>query len=191
MNRMLLVRHAHAFDHEASDPGLDPVGRRQAAAIAERLAGEGVRRVLSSPKRRAAETADVIARRVGLVVETSALLDDRTPFPSSTRWGDYPARRWEWLRRTPIDERDEDARALRAAWSQLSASVDAEAGALVLVTHAFVVASFVSQVLAAPPAAWMQLPAANASLTELELRSGGEFAVVAFNDVGHLRDATS
>lgn len=95
MNRMLLVRHAHAFDHEASDPGLDPVGRRQAAAIAKRLAGEGVRHLLSS------------------------------------------------------------------------------------------------QVLAAPPAAWMQLPAANASLTELELRSGGEFAVVAFNDVGHLRDASS
>ncbi|WP_168197992.1 hypothetical protein [Brachybacterium sp. SGAir0954] len=40
--------------------------------------------------------------------------------------------------------------------------------------------------LGAPPAAWMQLPIAHASLTELMRRTTGEWSVLGVSDVGHL-----
>jgi broad specificity phosphatase PhoE len=54
-----LVRHgraAAAWDADA-DPGLDPVGRAQAQAAAETMAGLGPLDLISSPLRRARETA--------------------------------------------------------------------------------------------------------------------------------------
>lgn len=135
------------------------------------------------------QTATAIAHLVGCTYETTPLLDDRTPVPSPERRNDYPADRWGWLDETPQNERDENAGQLNAAWSELTRSAEAapETDALVLVTHAFVIASFVSRVLAAPPAAWMQLPVSNASVTELVLRPGRNIAIVGFNDVNHLR----
>jgi len=51
------------------DFGLSALGQQQAQATAERLAGEHVDRVITSPLRRASETAEVIAHRLGLAVE--------------------------------------------------------------------------------------------------------------------------
>lgn len=188
MSRILLVRHAQAHGSDTDDPALDRVGEQQASALGARLTGQEVTRILSSPKRRARQTAAAVANAVGCRREATALLDDRTPVPSAHRWTDYPSHRWEWLHDTPPEEADEDARHLTAAWTELSASAvdEPESGTLVLVTHAFVVASFLGQVLAAPPSAWMQLRVANASVTEIELRSGIEPAVLGFNDVSHL-----
>lgn len=192
MNRILLVRHAQAHGRSEIDPALDETGERQADAVAERLAQEQIGQVLSSQKRRAHQTAGVIGRRIGTTPRVSDLLDDLTPMPSPARWADYPKHRWPWLQETPETEHDPDAETLKAAWTTLhDASVgDSAFGALVLVTHAFVVLSFVSGVLNAPPAAWMQLPVANASITEIGLRPEREPIVVGFNDVGHLGSVT-
>ncbi len=65
--RIIFVRHGepnYALDC------LTETGRRQAAAAAERLAGEGISRIYASPMGRAAETASFTARRLGLPVET-------------------------------------------------------------------------------------------------------------------------
>lgn len=134
------------------------------------------------------QTATAIARLVGCAVEPTSLLDDRTPVPSPDRRDDYPADRWDWLDETPPEERDENAGQLNAAWTELTrvAETDSATGALVLITHAFVIASFVSRVLSAPSSAWMQLPVSNAGVTELQLRPGRDIAVVGFNDVSHL-----
>ncbi|NII69867.1 histidine phosphatase family protein [Microbacterium ulmi] len=191
MSRILLVRHAEADGHDEVDPALSPLGVRQAEALAGRLAGENIRQVLTSPRRRARQTADLIARRIGRSATSSDLLEDRTPTPCAPRWNDYPSHRWEWLRDVPDDERDEDGVMLSAAWSRIVEQCS-EVGwlsadeTLVLVTHAFVVSWFVCRALDAPPAAWMLLPVANASITELAARPHGEYAVVGFNDVGHL-----
>jgi broad specificity phosphatase PhoE len=52
-----------------ADPPLNELGRRQSGELAETLAGEGIARVYASPLRRAAETAEIVARRLGLEVE--------------------------------------------------------------------------------------------------------------------------
>lgn len=189
MSRILLIRHAEA-DYEGSDPPLSAAGVRQADTVADRLADERIARILHSPKLRARRTAEAFASRLGCPIAESSLLDDRTPFPSADRWDDYPPHRWDRLRQVPADERDENGVALTAAWNeliQLSSRADsADHGTVVLVTHAFVISWFVARALDAPPAAWMQLPVANASITEIALQAGGEYAVIRFNDSSHL-----
>ena len=72
--RVFLVRHAHATpgDPDALRP-LNDVGRAAATELAGRLAGTRLDAVLSSPLRRARETAEAIATAAGLEDE----LDER------------------------------------------------------------------------------------------------------------------
>lgn len=58
-------------------PPLTDLGREQAAAAAELLADRGVTRILSSPAVRAQQTADIVAARLGLEVETDDLLVEK------------------------------------------------------------------------------------------------------------------
>ncbi len=65
--RIIFVRHGEPdYEHDC----LTAEGRKQAAAAAERLAGEGISRIYASPCGRAAETADYTAKRLGLPVTT-------------------------------------------------------------------------------------------------------------------------
>ena len=63
--RIIFVRHG---EPDYARDCLTEVGRRQAAAAAERLAGEGISEIYTSPCGRAAETAAFTARRLGLPV---------------------------------------------------------------------------------------------------------------------------
>jgi probable phosphoglycerate mutase len=74
---LLLIRHAaptriapgEAGDAPA-DPGLTPRGREQAERLAEWLAFESLAGVLTSPLRRACETAEPVARALDLEAQT-------------------------------------------------------------------------------------------------------------------------
>jgi len=78
--RLLLARHGETDWNRIgrwqgqADPPLNDIGREQAAALAEQLAGDGVRAIYSSDLRRASETARVVGERLGLgVVEERGL----------------------------------------------------------------------------------------------------------------------
>jgi broad specificity phosphatase PhoE len=67
VTEILLARHGETdWNHESrfqgrADPPLNDLGQRQAAELAEALAGEDVAAVYTSPLRRALETAEVVA----------------------------------------------------------------------------------------------------------------------------------
>lgn len=65
--RIIFVRHG---EPDYANDCLTGEGRKQAAAAAERLAGEGISEIYASPCGRAAETAAYTARRLGLPVTT-------------------------------------------------------------------------------------------------------------------------
>src|SRR5688500_6436096 len=70
---LLLIRHAlpvriDGSDDGPADPHLADVGREQAEALADWLAEEAVHAIWRSPMRRARETAEPIADRLGLPV---------------------------------------------------------------------------------------------------------------------------
>ncbi len=76
----VLVRHAHAGDKQAwprpdDERPLSELGRRQARALVDLLAGADVRRVLSSPVVRCRRTVEPLAASRGLVVEEVHLLE--------------------------------------------------------------------------------------------------------------------
>jgi len=71
---ILLARHGETdwnrdnrFQGHA-DPRLNALGRAQARELAERLAAEQIAAVFASPLRRARETAEIVAGRLGLAV---------------------------------------------------------------------------------------------------------------------------
>jgi probable phosphoglycerate mutase len=69
---LLLIRHARPERVEVTDgpadPGLSPLGKRQADALAGWLATEPIAAVYASPLRRARETAAPLAAKLGLTV---------------------------------------------------------------------------------------------------------------------------
>lgn len=72
MKHLLLIRHGLPHEGHAKHPGDPPLhadGRRHAQRLARRLAREGIDRIVSSPQRRALDTAAPLARRLGLAVE--------------------------------------------------------------------------------------------------------------------------
>ena len=87
---MILIRHGQTifnviFSVTRIDPGVpDPLltarGRRQARDIAAALAGEGIERIVTSPYRRAIQTADTVARALGAPVTVEADARERFSF---------------------------------------------------------------------------------------------------------------
>ena len=79
-NEVLLVRHGETDDNAADrfqgrlDTALNERGRAQSRALAEVLAGERLRALYSSPLRRARETAESVAGRLGLELVLDARL---------------------------------------------------------------------------------------------------------------------
>ncbi|MDD5251855.1 MAG: histidine phosphatase family protein [Patescibacteria group bacterium] len=72
MFRVLLVRHGQDTDNAAGvlngrrDTELTELGREQAHQVAAKLKGEGIEIIYSSPLKRAYETAQIIARELGV-----------------------------------------------------------------------------------------------------------------------------
>jgi broad specificity phosphatase PhoE len=97
---LLLVRHGETDWNAESrlqghtDRPLNDLGRRQAAQLAEALAGDGVAAIWSSDLARARETAEIVGARLGLSVQLDPDLREKN-------WGT-----WEGL--TP-PEREEVA----------------------------------------------------------------------------------
>src|SRR5512142_223625 len=76
MNRLYLVRHGEnpanltkEFSYRRVDYGLTPKGSLQAKQTAELFKRQAIHAVYSSPLKRAAETAGIIAGELGLRVE--------------------------------------------------------------------------------------------------------------------------
>ncbi len=87
---MFLLRHGESEfnrhfgptrrDPGIVDPALTPLGKAQAEEAAAALAGEGIRRIIVSPYRRALETARPFVRRLGLRLSVNPLVRERFAF---------------------------------------------------------------------------------------------------------------
>jgi probable phosphoglycerate mutase len=78
---ILLARHGETNDNREPiraqgwlDTPLNDTGRAQAAALAEQLAGDGIRSLWSSDLSRARETAEIVGRLLGLEVRVDRRL---------------------------------------------------------------------------------------------------------------------
>ncbi len=182
---LYLARHGEHQDaeHGLIDGPLSPRGRRQAQLLADRLSGVPLDSVRHSPLQRAAQTAAIVAERLPSVApQPSALLFDCIPTGMTA---DTPAAYESFFGAVTEAEVDAGRAQLADAAGEFLARTSGEVHEL-LITHNFVIAWFVREVLQAPEWRWMTLHQANCGLTVLAQRPGRPWTVLSHNDLGHL-----
>jgi broad specificity phosphatase PhoE len=186
MSRYLyLVRHGEQQDAEygVHDGPLSPRGVRQARAIAERLGGIPFTSAWTSPLQRAQETARIVTERLPAAEpQPSALLMDCVPSGPGV---DMP-RAFESFFGGVTEAEIEAGRAqmadATAEWMTPSRGDTHE----LLITHNFVIGSFVREAFGAADWRWLGVNQANCGLTIIRVRSAKPPVLVAHNDLGHL-----
>lgn len=138
---IFLVRHGEAAArwHEASDPGLSRAGEQQALTVLEAVGQYSPMRIITSPLRRAQETAAPLAARWGMTAEVDPRFRE-VPGPRDL------AARPAWIAALMLAEwpgLDATVQAWRATlWSALCASTEP----CVIFTHFMVINAMVSAV---------------------------------------------
>lgn len=197
---VLLIRHGRSADvvpgsEESADPPLHEVGRRQAAALDSRLAGVRLDAVHSSHLARAIQTAEPLAVRRGLTVETHVDLEEirlgdwaNGEFRRRAAVGDPDWVTWSLTRRwdgIPGGEGDEALRQRFAAvLEQLAARHRGDR--IAVVAHAGAITAYVSHLLGVHQTMWF--PVENTSITVVRLHPSAGVTVVTVNDCHHLYD---
>jgi probable phosphoglycerate mutase len=190
---LLLIRHARPTRHDGSDgsdgsggpadPGLSPVGRRQAEALADWLATEPIDAIYSSPMCRARETAAPLAERLGLkvtpeadIAEYDAGAASYIPIEELKAAGDP---RWMEL---PDDVPAFQARVVEAVERLVA---DHASGKVALVCHGGVINVYLSWVLKTRQELFF-LPHYT-SVSRVLASGDGRRSIDAINETGHLR----
>jgi len=182
---LYLVRHGEQQDaeHGMPDGPLSPRGKRQAQLIAERLGGVPFTGAWHSPLQRAAETAAIIAERLpALTPEPSPLLFDCIP---SGRAPETPSAYDPFFGSVTEDEIAAGRAQMEDAVAEFLQPRRSQRHDL-LITHNFVIAWFVREVLGAPDWRWVGINQANCGLTVLQQKPGRPWTLVTHNDLGHL-----
>jgi broad specificity phosphatase PhoE len=193
--QLLLVRHALPLRSEpgqGSDPDLSDEGRAQVARLPEALARFPISRVVSSPQRRAIQTAEPVAAARGLAVE----IDDR--FAEYDR--DLPVyipiehirdeNPQEWARMaeghlpSSVDEEAFRAR-VRAAVDDVAAGAEHE-DTVAVFSHGGVINVALHEILGTKRV--LSFPIDYASVTRLLFSRSGQASVVTVNGTEHVWD---
>ncbi|MBX6168200.1 MAG: histidine phosphatase family protein [Thermobispora bispora] len=197
----MLIRHGETpFSVEkrfsgVGDPALTPNGVAQAEALARRLAGEQVDAIVSSPLKRARQTAEAIAARTGLTVEVEEDLRE-TDFGAwegltfaEVRQG-WPDLLTAWLRdpeAAPPGGESFAAPARRAERARRRI-IEAHPGRRVaVVSHVTPIKLLVRAALNAPFDAIHRMHLDLACLSVIDHYADGPAVVRLLNDTGHLR----
>jgi serine/threonine-protein phosphatase PGAM5 len=180
-----LVRHGEHQDaeHGLVDGPLSPRGRRQASLLADRLSGVPFDAVWHSPLERASQTARAVQERMPSLqpVPSSLLFDcvptgmtDETPSAFEPFFGSVTEAEVEAGRAQMADAVSEHLVRKRGEVHEL------------IITHNFVIAWFVREVLQAPEWRWMTLNQAHCGLTVIAQKQGRPWTLLSHNDLAHL-----
>jgi broad specificity phosphatase PhoE len=196
--RLLLVRHGQSEGNFAGvvqgrlDFSLTPLGIRQAEATAERLAAEQVDRILSSPLRRAMETALVISERLGLPIEQEPGLMEYdmgevsglTGAEIRERYPEFVAQWQKGLR--PAFPGEEGRDAFHARVGAVLEAAGEKRETVVAVAHGGVVSAVCYAVMGLDPQRRGIFETANCALTEVRRDRTGRLVLMKHNDTCHL-----
>lgn len=174
---IVLVRHGETALNAArilqpADTPLSDRGRRQAAAVARRLAGGPVEAILSSDLPRAWQTAQAIAAASGATLDGSARLRERN-------FGALRGRAYDSLDFDPLTMAEappdgesavDFATRVAEAFAALARAAAPLAGDLVVVTHGLVIRGLLAARPGVPAETHGALHLGNTSVTILDAR---------------------
>jgi 2,3-bisphosphoglycerate-dependent phosphoglycerate mutase len=204
MTRLVIIRHGESVSTVErriggvrTCGGLSPLGRKQAEALAARLARTGEvtpDAVVASTMRRAVETAEIIAPALGdLPIERVADLGEHEPGPECDglsydvfveRYGQPDWMGDPFIVGFPGGE-TVAAFKFRAATALHRVAHENEGATVVVVCHAGVVDVALRTFLNLPLSGVFELSTANTSITEL-LHTGPRWRLLRYNDHAHL-----
>jgi len=199
--RLLIARHgATQFNQQYRmtgqiDAPLSALGLRQAEALALRLAHERFDVIVSSDLIRARQTAEPVARRLGLPVTLDAELREISMGEwEGRRFPDIRREHPELLARIESDPEGATGAPDGETWARFAARIDGALarwraahpeGRVLWVTHGGVVSVVMMRALGLSLDRRWQFPRGNTSLFELDYAPRG-VVVIRANDTGHL-----
>jgi probable phosphoglycerate mutase len=192
---LLLVRHARPLRvvrvDGPADPSLDDVGRAQAEALAGWLEGEQIDALYASPLRRAIETAEPVAYRLGLtLVHEEGIVewdrDQSAYIPiEELKAANDPA--WEAMRDERWDVLGVDPSVFR---DRVVVAIDAMAAAhpgqrVAVICHGGVINAYTSVVLGLDRMLWFE--PRYTSISRVFVNRDGLRSLHTLNELPHLR----
>lgn len=197
--RLVLVRHGEtAWNREnrvqgTSDTPLSGNGVRQAERLASSMANEGIDLILTSPLRRAAETASIVnrGRNAPLITDADLRELDQGIFEGMAYaelmrdHGDF-LRRWAADPASVVMPGGESLAALQErAWTAVLRITESVERALI-VSHNFTITVILCRALGVPLSGFRHIRLDNASKSVLETRDS-VFTALVINDTAHLK----
>ncbi|GAB3589781.1 Phosphoserine phosphatase 1 [Corynebacterium faecale] len=199
--RLLLLRHGQTAMSAArqysgrSNPELSELGQQQVEAAAIALAERGgIDAIVSSPLRRCVQTAEAVARRVGLevriiddLIETDFGLWDGKTFSEANEAD--PELHQQWLTDTSVaPPGGESLQQVHRRVKKARQLIEKDYGTanVLVVSHVTPIKSILRQSLDASPAFFKKTHLDLASLSIAEFYSDGPTCMRLFNDTSHL-----
>lgn len=178
---LFLVRHgdydSNTLSDPATGPGLNDLGKEQAAFLASRLGTLPIAfdTITTSQLARARETGDIVAARLRKPLQRDANLNETRPPGDGV----------------PASAVAPSAEAtLQRAWNRYV--VPAPSGTVahdLLICHGNVIRWFVVRALGADSRQWSRMQIANTSITVIEILPNGSTNLLLFNDASHVPPA--
>ncbi|HSW16942.1 MAG TPA: histidine phosphatase family protein [Ramlibacter sp.] len=191
MKRLLLIRHGLPHEgHPAQpdDPPLHLLRRRHAQRLAQRLAVDGVDRIVCSPQQRAIDTAMPLARKLGLTPEIHeglAEVDygtgryrsvDTLRAEEPQRWDEFVASPARFFGKDPADY---EAKVLRAFESMVA---DAHGARVAVFSHGMTIKTILCAALGVQGGSFARFTIAHCSVSRLSGNSLAEMRVDSVNE---------
>lgn len=193
---LALVRHGRPSAPTADalrDPPLDEEGRAQAETVGERLALENIGAIVSSPLRRAVQTAEPLARRLSLPIQTIEGLAEIDALTGKYETIEALRARddgsWEAFLADPVGYFGGDEATFRARILACFSQLLAQAGArrVAVFTHGIPINAMISHVLGYH--GLTRIAPHYGSITRLAGPSIDALQVVSINETGHFTPA--
>ena len=191
---VVLVRHGRPLIERRrsgiADPGLDPYGEWQAERVSEWLAHEPVDAIVTSPKARAIETVAPLMRRLAMVNEVVADLDeidrgaatyiptDLLPTKGGEYWENIIAQKWDEIGWDPPEV---FAARIRGAWNDLVANPRGDH--VVVGCHGGTIRGILAAVIGEDSPAF-HVQTQFASITRIKVENG-QSRIMSANETGH------
>ena len=195
--RLIFVRHGESEGNAAGiiqgrlDFGLTPLGRAQAQATAEKLAAMKFDRLVSSPLKRAFETASIIAGATGHSVDSDEALAEYDMGAASGLTGPQIREKFPELiearqKGAPWSFPGEEGRDVFNARVREFVEAFTADETVVAVAHGGVVGAVAFHVLGMRPEHRGSVSTANCAITEVERDRLGRLVIRYMNDTCHL-----
>jgi len=182
MKHLLIIRHGRPDENHSlcpGDPPLDQQGMQHAVSLAEKLVNEGIDRIVSSPQRRAIDTAIPLAKLLNLEIEVFEGLAE-VDYPSvryrsiETMRQEESAENWARFMASPLQYYGHDPDVfMRNVTSTYRRVFEGEKGRRIAIfTHGVTTKTFISSVLGLPEIRYGKFHLNHCSVTRL---SGASF----------------